>query len=67
MTLWSLWKFYIPILLFQDKNFEKKIMVLSWFWKLSLWKADLTHSYGILGVHIFSKKIVKNKYGVILE
>ena len=61
MTPWSLWKFYIPILLFQDENFEKKITVLSRFWKLSLWMPDLTHFCGIMGVHFFPKKIVKNK------
>ena len=35
MAIWSLWKFYIPILLLKGERFSKKNMALPPFWKLS--------------------------------
>ena len=32
--MWSLRKFYIPILLLQNERFKKKITVLSSFWNI---------------------------------
>ena len=33
LALWSLWNFYIPILLLKDEHLKKKFGVLSQFWK----------------------------------
>ena len=32
MVIWSLWKFYIPILLLKEEHFKEKIEALSPFW-----------------------------------